>query len=284
MRREVEGENRSGRNERLRRGKRGREREGHERRRRRRRRRRERKRGKIRRRRGRGDRRVRRRRRRRGIRRTEMSKGGKRGEESSGSVRPTPKVDWNETSREGRAGEEVTRGVRKKTAFRAEGIRGRAEPSLIATQLNAMSGPETRKAGADDARERGFRRTNRRRSGSQNPVRLIRTNRRSDVCSVDGFLDLTVEDVWNGATAKMLTDGRKISTGESVLHETRARWMRNDDLGRMLKARGAGEELRAEHIRVSHNGDDACFLVDVIQRRHSVTAGHQPKGGVLDGL
>ena len=102
---------------------------------------------------------IRRRRRQRGNRRTEMSKG----KESSGSVRPTPKVDWNETSREGRAREKVTRGVRKKTAFRAEGIRGRAEPSLIATQLEAMSGPETRKAGADDARERGFRRTNRRR-------------------------------------------------------------------------------------------------------------------------
>ena len=283
MRREIKGEERSSGNERLRRRERGREGKGHERRRRRRRRRKRRS-MKVRRRRRRRDRRVRRRRRRRGIRRTEMSKGGKRGKESSGSVRPAPKVDGNEVSWVGRAGEQVARGVRKEAAFGAEGIRGRAEPGLVATQLDAMPGPETRKAGADDARERGLRSTNRRRTGSQNPVRLIRTNRRSDVCSVDGFLDLTVEDVWNGATAKMLTDGRKISTGESVLHETRARWMRNDGLGRMLKARGAGEELRAEHIRVSHNGDDACFLVDVIQRRHSVTAGHQPKGGVLDGL
>ena len=92
-----------------------------------------------------------------------MSKGGERGEESSGSMRPAPKVDGNEASRVGRAGEEVTRGMRKETAFGAEGIRGRAEPGLVATQLDAMPGPETRKAGADDARERGFRRTNRRR-------------------------------------------------------------------------------------------------------------------------
>ena len=102
-----------------------------------------------------------------------MSKGGERGKESSGSVRPAPKVDGNEVSWVGRAGEQVARGVRKEAAFGAEGIRGRAEPGLVATQLDAMPGPETRKAGADDARERGLRRTNRRRTGSQNPVRLI---------------------------------------------------------------------------------------------------------------
>ena len=47
---------------------------------------------------------------------------------------------------------------------------------------------------------------------------------------------------------------------------------------------GAGEELRAEHIRVIYYRNDAGLLVDVVRRRHAVATGDRAKPGGLHRL
>ena len=130
-------------------------------------------------------RRKRRRRRRRRIGRTKESKRGKSGEKGNGGMRPTPKIEDDERSRERRTAEKMASSVREKAAFWAERVRSRAESRLIVSQLNAMAGAEARETSAGDTRERSFRFPNRRRTGSQNPVWLVGTNRFRDEGRVD---------------------------------------------------------------------------------------------------
>ena len=199
-------------------------------------------------------------------------------------MRSTPEVDGHEAGREGRAAEEVTGGVRKEHAFGAERIRGHAEPRVISLQKNAMAGSETRKTCAGDARESGFRFTNRRRPGSQDPVELVGTDRRCDVRCVDRLFDLTVEKVWDGAVPKMTTDGRREAAGESLFLGARAGWKRDDVFRRMMESRGAGEKLRTKHFRVRNNGKHARLLVHMVHRGHPVATRDQPKSGILNRL
>ena len=163
-------------------------------------------------------------------------------------------------------------------------VRGRADTSLISFQVNAMAGAKLRQAGTFSAREGAFSSTNLRRPGSQNPVMLIRTDRLTNDGSVDVLLRFLVEEIWDGAAAKMMLNRRSEAAGQSLLHTARTRRTRDDGFGRMMKTGGAGEELGAKHIRVVNYRDDARFLVDMIRRRHTMTACDSPKGSVLHRL